>query len=148
RPDLDQGSCRPDTDVPPLVPRGRVRLLRDEYRRPEHAGLHPLDGRGEIGTDQDQPAAASAGSQGPGAGPDEFLRAVCGDRAVAAHRKSDAAKGMEAEPRGPAETRRPLRMHPVRLLLDVMPELLVEQRALPWTRGPVAGSALGQGFAR
>ena len=31
---------RPDADVPPLVPRGRVRLLRDEHRRHEHARLH------------------------------------------------------------------------------------------------------------
>ena len=33
---------------------------------------------------------------------------------------------MEAEPRGPREARRPLRVHPVRLLLDLVPELLVE----------------------
>src|SRR5262249_21309293 len=28
RPDLDQKQDRPDADLPPLVPRGRVRLLR------------------------------------------------------------------------------------------------------------------------
>ena len=42
-----------------------------------------------------------------------------------------------------AEARRPLRMHPVRLLHDVLPELLVEQRALsrPGRRccRPIAG---------
>ncbi len=37
-----------------------------------------------------------------------------------------AGKGMEAEPRGPTEARRPLRVHPVRLLLDILPKLLVE----------------------
>ena len=39
---------------------------------------------------------------------------------------ADAAEGMEAEPRGPREARRALRVHPVRLLLDLLPELLVE----------------------
>src|SRR5258708_29539087 len=55
---------------------------------------------------------------------------------------------MAAEPRGPRKTRRPLRMYPLRLLLDVMPELLVEQRALSGAGRVAAGHALGQGFAR
>ena len=33
-------------------------------------------------------------------------------------RLADAAEGMAAEPRGPPKARRPLRVHPVRLLLD------------------------------
>jgi succinate dehydrogenase/fumarate reductase-like Fe-S protein len=39
---------------------------------------------------------------------------------------ADAAEGMEAEPRGPAKARRALRMYSLRLLLDLLPELLVE----------------------
>src|SRR5258705_6608933 len=39
-------------------------------------------------------------------------------------------------------------MHSLRLLLDLVPELLVEQRALPGARGIAAGDTLGQGFAR
>ena len=30
----------PDPDLPPLLPRGRVRLLLDEHRRHQHARLH------------------------------------------------------------------------------------------------------------
>src|ERR1700688_3732652 len=39
-------------------------------------------------------------------------------------------------------------MHSLRLLLDVVPELLVEQRALPGARRAAAGDTMGQGFAR
>ena len=90
------------------------------------------------------PLPHHAGGQGPGAGPHQFLRAIRLDRAVAEDHHADAAEGMEAEPRGPREARRPLRMHPVRLLLDLVPELLVEQRALssapPRCCRPIAGS--------
>ena len=98
--------------------------------------------------DQGQSAAASAGGEGSRAGPDEFLRAVRLDRAVAEDHVADAAEGMEAEPRRSAEARRALRVHPLRLLLDLVPELLVEQRALPRSRGAAAGEPLGQRFAR
>src|SRR4051812_18212499 len=37
-PDLDQEPHRPDADLPPLLPRGRLRLLRHEHRRQEYAG--------------------------------------------------------------------------------------------------------------
>src|ERR1700674_1093756 len=39
-------------------------------------------------------------------------------------------------------------MHPVRLLLDLVPELLVEQRPLSRTCRPAAGEPLGQGQPR
>ena len=47
-----------------------------------------------------------------------------------------------------AEARRALRVHPLRLLLDLVPELLVEQRALPRSGGAAAGQPLGQRLAR
>ena len=47
-----------------------------------------------------------------------------------------------------AKARRPLRVHPVRLLLDLMPELLVEFRPLSRPGRAVAGAALDRGFAR
>ena len=47
-------------DLPPLLPRGHLRLLRDEHRRHQHAGLHQVDRRRE-GRRQDLPAAAHAG---------------------------------------------------------------------------------------
>ena len=42
----------------------------------------------------------------------------------------------------PREARRPLRVHPLLLLLDRLPELLVELRPLPRSRGPAAGLSL------
>ena len=44
RADLDQEQDRPDADLPPLLPRGHLRLLRHEYRRHQHARLHQGDG--------------------------------------------------------------------------------------------------------
>jgi hypothetical protein len=43
---------------------------------------------------------------------------------------------------------RSLRVHPVRLLLDVVPQLLVEQQQIPGTRGPHAGLQVGECQAR
>ena len=40
RADLDQERDRSDADLPPLLPRGHLRLLRDEHRRRQHARLH------------------------------------------------------------------------------------------------------------
>ena len=34
---------RQHADLPPLLPRGHLRLVLDEHRRPQHAGLHPGD---------------------------------------------------------------------------------------------------------
>ena len=45
RADLDQEQRRSDADLPPLVPRRRLRLLRHEYRRHQHACLHQGDRR-------------------------------------------------------------------------------------------------------
>src|ERR1700733_7574585 len=39
-------------------------------------------------------------------------------------------------------------MHPLRLLFDLLPELLVEQRPLPRAGRVVAGAPVGEGFAR
>ena len=68
RPDLDEEQGRSDADLPPLVPRGRVRLVRDEHRRREHARLHQGDGRHRR-RDRGPAAAPPAGDQGPGPGP-------------------------------------------------------------------------------
>jgi hypothetical protein len=42
---LHQEQDRPDADLPPLLPRGHLRLLRDEHRRHQHARLHQGHGR-------------------------------------------------------------------------------------------------------
>jgi succinate dehydrogenase / fumarate reductase, iron-sulfur subunit len=50
-------------------------------------------------------------------------------------------------PPGPREARRPLRVHPLRLLLDLVHELLVEFGPLPRPGDPAAGLPLDQRFA-
>ena len=50
--------------------------------------------------------------------------------------------------RGPREARRALRVHPVRLLLDLLPELLVERRALSRPGRAAAGLSLADRLAR
>ena len=45
RADQDQERDRSDADLPPLLPRRHLRLLRDEHRRHQHAGLHQVHRR-------------------------------------------------------------------------------------------------------
>ena len=91
RADQDQERDRPDADLPPLLPRRHLRFVRDEHRRHQHAGLHQGDRRLRQGRSADLSAAAHAGGQGPGAGPDAFLRAVRLDQAVDPHPERAAA---------------------------------------------------------
>ena len=51
-------------------------------------------------------------------------------------------QGAAAVARGAREARRPVRVHPVRLLLDLVPELLVEQRQVPGPGDPAPGLSL------
>ena len=62
----DQGEERdgPDAHLPPLVPRGHLRLVRDEHRRHQHARLPLQDLRRRSG--EDLPAAAHVRPQGFG----------------------------------------------------------------------------------
>src|SRR6185437_15822358 len=89
-------------------------------------------------------ATAHAGREGPRARHVELLRAVRFDPAMAADDVAHAGEGVEADPRGPPQARRALRMHPVRLLLDLVPELLVERRPLSWTGRALASQSLDQ----
>ncbi len=45
-------------------------------------------------------------------------------------------QGVQAKQGGPQEARRPLRVHPVRLLLDLVPLVLVELGGVPRPRHP------------
>ena len=105
-------------------------------------GMDEIKGRG-----QGLPAAAHAGGQGPRPGPHRLLRAATLDRALAEDRDAGARERMAAEPRGPREARRALRVHPVRLLLDLLPVLLVERRPLSRPGGAAAGLSLADRFA-
>ena len=81
--------------------------------------------------------------QGPGARPDRALRAARLDRALAASRHSRAADARAPAVAGGArQARRAVGVHPVLLLHDRVPELLVERRALSRPGGPAAGLSL------
>ena len=87
--------------------------------------------------------AAHAGGEGPGAGPHAVLRAVRGGEAVAddphagaAGRRAPAVEGR------PGKDRPALGLHPVRLLFDLLPELLVELGPLPRARCAARGLSL------
>ena len=70
---VDQEQGRSDAHLPPLVPRGNLRLLRDEHRRNQYARLHQGHER-DHRRRQNLSAAAYGGGQGPGAGYDQLLR--------------------------------------------------------------------------
>ena len=71
-----------DPDLPPLVPRGDLRILLDEHGRPQRARLHHRD-RGHEGRRPDHSAAAHGGGEGPRSRPDPRLRPICVDPALA-----------------------------------------------------------------
>ena len=75
---------------------------------------------GDLGArGQDLPAAAHAGGEGPGAGPDQFLCAVRLGGAVAENPHAGAAgPGAAAVEGGAGADRSAGRLHPVRLLFD------------------------------
>ena len=100
---LDQIQDRFDADLPPLLPRGRVRVVRDEHRRPQYARLHARHRRGR-GAGDDLSAAAPGGDQGSRARSLGLLRPARLDRAVAQDRQPGAGEGMAAVARGPRQS--------------------------------------------
>ena len=89
-----------DADLPPLMPRGRVRLMRDEHRRLQYARLHARHRR-RRGAGDDLSAAPPGSDQGSGARSLGLLRPARLDRAVAEDRKPAAGEGMAAVAGGP-----------------------------------------------
>ena len=144
RPHQDQERGRLHPDVPALLPGGDLRLLRDEHRGAERPRVHQHD-RGLRRRRRRPPAAAPAGGQGPRSGHDALLRPACVDQAVDARRAaSRAGSGATPVEGGAREARRALRMHPVRVLLHELPELLggtaTATSARPSSSRPTAGS--------
>lgn len=43
--DIHQGAARPDVILSEVLPRGDLRILRDEHKRREHSGLHNVTHR-------------------------------------------------------------------------------------------------------
>src|SRR5690606_16473553 len=63
--------------------------------------------------------------------------------------QSPAARPRAADAAGrPRQARRPVRVHPVRLLQHRLPELLVERRALPGAGDPAPGPSRDRGQPR
>ena len=92
---------------------------------------------------EDLPAAAHAGDQGPRPGPHQFLRAVRVREALAADAHAGAAgQRAAAVEGGPGEDRPAVGLHSLRLLLDQLPVVLVEQRSVPWSRRAARGLSL------
>ena len=86
RADQDQERDRSHAHLPALLPRGHLRVVLHEHRRPQRARL-PQDHRRGGRSGEHLPAAAPAGGQGPGARPHQLLRPAAVDRAVAARRR-------------------------------------------------------------
>src|SRR6185437_8929955 len=118
-----------------------LRLLLDEYRRHQHARLPEADRRGE-GRGAYLPAAAHAGDQGSGSRPRGTLCAIRLDQALAAGRNGGARSRAPAIGSRARQARRLVGMHPLLLLLDQLPELLVERRPLSRAGDPAAGLSL------
>ena len=131
----------PTLDLPPLLPRRRVRFLRDECRRQQHAGLHQGHGRSE-GAIRVSPLPHMPVVKDLVPGSHQFLCAISVDRALAAGRYARAGKGTSANAGRSRKARRRLRVHSVRLLHDVLPVLLVERRSLSRAGRAAAGAPL------
>ena len=71
-------------------------------------------------------AARAAGDPRPDRRHEPVLQAVPLDQAVPRQRHAAAGEGAAAVARGPRGARRPVRVHPVRVLLDRVPVVLVE----------------------
>ena len=132
---------RPDADLPPLVPRGRVRLLRDEHRRRQHARLHQGHRR-DRRRGEDLSAAAQPVVKDLVPDLTHFYAQHALIEPWLKTVDADAGKGMAPDAGGPRQARRPLRVHPVRLVHDLLPELLVERRPLSRPCRAVAGLSL------
>src|SRR5512132_3699818 len=92
----------------------------------------------------DHAAAAHAGAEGSRARPHRIVRAIRADRALAAN--GSAAPRPRAPPvsRRARPTRRVVGVHPLLLLLDRLPELLVEPGPLSRPVNPAAIPSLAR----
>src|SRR5438046_2713080 len=100
-------------------------------------------------TTSDLPPAAPAGHQGSDPRPHELLCPVRVDQALAADPYRAASRRRAAAVEGgPGEGRPPLGMHSVRMLLDRLSQLLVEQRSISGAGGAAGGLPLDRRQSR
>ena len=93
-------------------------------------------------------AAGPAGDPRPDRRHEPVLQAVPLDQAVPRQRLAAAGEGAAAVAGGPRGARRALRMHPVRVLLDGVPVVLVESRQVRRPGRPARGLPLHRRHAR
>ena len=106
-----------DADLPPLLPRGHLRLLLDEHRRPQRRWPAPRRSRTSTATVAIYPLPHMAGDPGPGGRLHRLLGAVRVDPALAADlQRRRRRRSARSRVDGPRQARRPLRVHSVRLL--------------------------------
>ena len=118
-----------------------MRLGRDEHQRQERPGLPDQHAR-PAGHRGAQAAAGPAGHPRPDRGHDAVLQAVRLDQALPGQRQHPARERAPAVPRRARRAERPVRVHPVRQLLDQLPQLLVEPRQVRRPGRPAAGLPL------
>ncbi|MQM23510.1 hypothetical protein Taro_056575, partial [Colocasia esculenta] len=86
----------------------------------------------------DHAAVAHVRHEGSGGGHDQLIRAVQ-ERGAVAEAQGLTARAWQGDPlekEGPGKAGRHVRVHPLRLLQYLLPQLLVESRALPWPCRP------------
>ena len=142
RADQDQERGRQRADLPPLLPRGHLRLLRDEHRRPQHAGLHPGDRRHRRATVTIYPLPHMAVIKDLVVDFTPFWAQYEWIQPWLQTEGPPPEKERLQSPGGPRPAGRPLRVHPLRLLHDRLPVLLVERRPVPGPGGPAPGLSL------
>jgi succinate dehydrogenase / fumarate reductase iron-sulfur subunit len=109
----------------PLLPRRRVRLRRDEHQRQERPGVHHQARR---------PEAEPSSRPLPGlpvirdliVDMTQFFKQYHSIKPYLVNADAGPGEGAPAVARRARGARRALRVHPVRLLLDLLPVLLVE----------------------
>ena len=140
----DQERDRSDAVVPPLLPRGHLRFVRDEHRRREHAGLHArLRRPRERATCASIRCRTCRWSRTWSPDLTQFYAQYAAVKPWLQTRTPAPPDRERLQSQGGAGEDRPaIRLHPVRLLLDLLPELLVELRPLPRARGAAGGLPL------
>ena len=149
RADQDQERDRSDADVPPLLPRRHLRLVRDEHRRREHARLHARRSTTSAATIKIYPLPHMP-----------VVKDLVPDLTNFYAQYASVKPWLQTRTPAPPDRERlqskedqekidrPVGLHPVRLLLDLLPELLVEQRSLPRPGGAAGGLSLDRRHAR
>ena len=149
RADQDQERDRSDADVPPLVPRRHLRLVRDEHRRHQHAGVHAAPSTTSAATIKIYPLPHMP-----------VVKDLVPDLTNFYAQYASIKPWLQTRTPAPPDRERlqskedqekidrPVGVHPVRLLLDLVPELLVEQRPLPRPGRAAGGLSLDRRHAR